>query len=135
MSRERRRMRNPRLKWVLPLLSLLIGIAYLLAATVGGKPQLGLEMFGIMAAFAVGIVVLGGRSETIRGLRGDERDERFAMLDLRATAYTALVLILAILGGFIYEIARGRGGAPYFWLGALAGVTYLVCVIVLRFRS
>ncbi|MBV9099465.1 MAG: hypothetical protein JOZ46_03550 [Candidatus Dormibacteraeota bacterium] len=123
------------MKWVLPSLSLAAGVAYFIAATLGGKLQLGLEMFGIMVVFGAALLLFGGRSETIRGLRGDERDERFAMIDLRATAYTALVLILVIVGAFIYELARGRSGAPYFWLGALAGVTYLVSVAVLRLRS
>ena len=35
-----------------------------------------------------GLIVLlrPGRSETVRGLRGDGRDERFAQIDLQATA-------------------------------------------------
>ncbi len=57
------------------------------------------------------------------------------MLDLRATAYSAFVRVIAILGGFIFEIAQGRSGAPYYWLGAIAGLTYLVCVAVLRISS
>ncbi len=135
MRTETRRVPRARMKWVLPAFSLVVGVAYFLAATAGGKLQLGLEMLGVMVVFGLGILVLGGRSETIRGLRGDGRDERFVMLDLRATAYTALVLILAILGGFIFEIAQGRSGAPYYWLGAIAGLTYIVCVAVLRIRS
>ena len=135
MSMEAPTMRKPRIKWVFPALIFGVGVAYFLAATIGGKLQLGLEMFGGMAACGLGILVFGGRSETIRGLGGDERDERFAMLDLRASAYTAIVLILVIVGGFIFELAQGRSGAPYWWLGAIAGITYLICVAVLRIRS
>jgi hypothetical protein len=135
MSMVTNRMRRSRMKWVVPAICLVVGVAYFVAATAGGKLQLGLEMFGVMAVFGVGILLFGGRSETIRGLRGDERDERFVMLDLRASAYTALVLVLSILGGFIFEISQGRSGAPYFWLGAIAGVTYLICVAILRIRS
>ena len=120
---------------LLPALLLTVGVIYLLAAAAGGKSQLGLEMFGIMAACAIGLLLLGGRSETIRGLSGPERDERFAMIDLRATAYTAVVLILVILGGFIFEIAHGRSGAPYYWMGAVGGIAYLVSVAILRWRS
>lgn len=135
MSTETRRVRSGRIHWALPALSLLAGVAYLVAFSAGGKLQLGLEAFGVMIAFGIGLLVFGGRSETIRGLSGAERDERFAMLDLRASAYTALVLILAIVGGFIFEVAQGRSGAPYYWLGALAGIAYLVCVTILRFRG
>ena len=52
-----------------------------------------------------------------------------------ASAYTAFVLSLVVLGGFIFEIAQVCGGAPYYWMGAIAGVTYLVCVAVLRSRG
>jgi len=97
---------------VLPALIWVVGVGYFVAATVGGKLQLGLEMFGIMVVAGAALLVFGGRSETIRGLRGDGRDERFALMDLRATAYTAFVLVVAILGGFIYELAQGRSGAP-----------------------
>lgn len=135
MSTEPRWVNSARAKLVLPALLLLAGVGYLLAANAGGKHQLGLEMFGIMAAVAVALVAFGGRFETIRGLSGDERDERWAMLDLRASAYTALVLVLVIVGAFIYELAQGRSGAPYFWLGAIAGVTYLISLTILRLRS
>jgi hypothetical protein len=135
MSTEIVPMHSGRVKWVLPCFIVGAGVAYLVAFTVGGKLQLGLEAFGVAFVFGAGLLIFGGRSETIRGLRGDERDERFAMLDLRATAYTALAVILAIIGGFIYEIAQGRSGAPYLWLGLLAGVTYIVSIVILRFRS
>ena len=135
MSTEIQKVRNRRIHWALPALCLLSGIGYLIAFSIGGNLQLGLEAFGVMIASGIGLLVFGGRSETIRGLGGADRDERFAMLDLRATAYTALVLIVAILGGFMYEVAKGHSGSPYLWLGVLTGVTYLTCIAVLRFRG
>jgi len=74
------------------------------------------------------VLLLGGRSETIRGLRGDGRDERFSRIDLHATAAAGLVVISAIIIAFVVELARGNDGAPYAWLGALAGIAYLVAV-------
>jgi hypothetical protein len=41
-----------------------------------------------MAGFGLFILV-AGRSETIRGLRGDGRDERFAQIDLRRPRWPA----------------------------------------------
>ena len=123
-----------RSKWTVPVLSLAVGLVMLAAAAAGGKPQLGAEMFGVMAVFAVAVLVAGDRSETVRGLRGDGRDERFEMLDLRATAIAGFAGTLAIIGGFVYELAHGRSGMPYTWLGALVGVAYIIAVVVLRLR-
>ena len=87
-----------------------------------------------MAAFGA-LVLLGGRSETIRGLRGDGRDERFRQIDIHATAIAGLVVISAIIIAFVVEVARGHSGSPYAWLGAIAGLAYLAAVIVFRMRG
>lgn len=87
-----------------------------------------------MAAFSAAIAVAGLRSETIRGLL-DRRDERISGIDLRATAVTALVLIVAILIGFVVQVARGHSGGPYDMLGAVGGVAYLATVLYLRVRG
>ncbi|MBV8527142.1 MAG: hypothetical protein JOZ75_02385 [Candidatus Dormibacteraeota bacterium] len=128
-------MSNPRAKWIVSALIVVIGIGYLVAASVGGKVQLGLEMLGIAIVIALVLLLFGGRSETIRGWRGDERDERFALIDLRATAFTGFVMAVVIIGAYIYELARGRSGEPYLWLGTIAGVTYIVSIAVLRLRG
>jgi hypothetical protein len=76
-----------------------------------------------------------GCSETIRGLRGDGRDERFATIDMRATALTGLVLVVAVIGRAIVEIARNHSGAPYTSLGAVGGITYVASILWQRARS
>ena len=81
------------------------------------------------------LILLGGRSETVRGLRGDGRDERFRQIDLAATALAGIVLITVIIGAFLVEVARGQDGSPYAALGAVAGVAYLVAVVALRLRA
>lgn len=121
-------------KWTIPVGSLLIGLVLLGANIVGNQTVLGLWSLGIMVTFGAA-VLLGGRSETVRGLRGDGRDERFAMLDLQATAMAGMALILAVIVAFIVEVARGRSGEPYDWLGAIAGLAYIAAVIVLRVRG
>lgn len=136
MSMEARPVRrNPlRSKWSIPLLSMVAGIAYLVASSVGGQPTSGAVGLGIMVLFGAGVLA-AGRSETVRGLRGDGRDERFEMLDLRATALAGVALILAIIVAFMVEVAHGRNGAPYSWLGAIAGLAYLAAVVYLRIRE
>src|ERR1700742_3830084 len=126
-------------KWLIPATCLVFGGFVLLAAWLGGAVGLGGQLGGgliglaIMAAFGL-FVAVAGRSETVRGLRGDGRDERFAQIDLRATAVTGLVLITAVIVAFLTEVARGHSGAPYTWLGALAGLTYILAVGCLRWR-
>jgi hypothetical protein len=127
-------MRISRSKWFLPSFSVALGIVMLAALWVGGNLVSGLESLGIMVAFGA-VVLLGGRSETIRGLRGDGRDERFRRIDIHATALAGLALITAVIVAFVVEVARGHDGNPYAWLGALAGLVYLVAVVVLRIRG
>ena len=55
-------------------------------------------------------ILLGGRSELVRGLRGDGRDEYWARLDLHATALAGIVLITVVIGMCVWEWAHGRSG-------------------------
>ena len=81
------------------------------------------------------LILFGGRSETVRGLRGDGRDERFRQIDIHATALAGIVVLSAIIVAFIVEVARGHEGTPYSWLGAIGGPSYLLAVIRLRLRG
>jgi hypothetical protein len=127
-------MQITRTKWFVPLFSVALGVVILAAQWIGGDPQSGLGSLAIMAAFGA-VILLGGRSETIRGLRGDGRDERFRQLDLAATAIAGLTVITAVIVGFLVELARGHDGSPYAQLGAIGGVAYLLAVVVLRIRG
>jgi len=119
-----------RSKWFVPLFAVLLGIVVFVAQWIGGDPGSGLESLAIMTAFGA-VLLFGGRSETIRGLRGDGRDERFRQIDVHATALAGLAMIIAI----VIELARGRTGSPYAWLGAIGGLTYLVAIVIFRFRG
>jgi hypothetical protein len=111
-----------------------MGLLMLALWTHAGDWRSGVWALGVMTGFGA-LFLLGGRSETIRGLRGDGRDERFAMIDLRATAISGFVLILCVIAGFLTEIARGHDGSPYAQLGAVAGLAYIVAIAVQRLRS
>ena len=120
--------------FVAMLLSVVLGVVVLAAQWVGGHPGSGLVSLAIMSGFGA-LILLGGRSETIRGLRGDGRDERFRKMDIHATALAGLAVIMAIIVAFVVELARGHSGAPYTWLGAIGGLTYLAAIIVFRIRG
>lgn len=137
MHEEGRRSLANRLlcsRYTLPVFSVALGLLILGLFLHAGDWVSGVWSLGIMTGFA-GIVLLGGRSETIRGLRGDGRDERFAMIDLRATAVSGVVVTTAIIGGFMVEISRGHSGTPYTQLGAIAGLAYLGAIAFQRVRS
>ena len=79
--------------------------------------------------------LLAGRSETVRGLRGDGRDERFARIDLQATAVAGSALLVALIVAWLVAIARGQSGSPYDWLLAVGGLAYLLAVAWFRWRG
>jgi hypothetical protein len=79
-------------------------------------------------------LLLGRYSETVRGLM-DRRDERIVSIDQRAVNGSAVVLVLVLIGATIEELARGRSGAPFTWLAAVFGLTYLGTLVVLRVRD
>ncbi len=127
-------MQMTRSKWFQPLVAVGLGMLFLAAMWIGGDPRTGLFSLAVMVAFGA-LILFGGRSETVRGLRGDGRDERFKQIDLAATALAGIVLITVIIGAFLVEVARGEDGSPYAALGAVAGVAYLGAIAALRVRS
>ena len=123
-----------RTTWFMPVFCLVLGALTAGALELGGQRSsavFSLILFAVIAA----VLVFGDRSETVRQLRGDGRDERWARIDLAATAISGVVLICVIIAACFYEWANGRDGSPYTQLGALAGVSYLVALAVLARRS
>jgi hypothetical protein len=127
-------MRLTKSKWFAPLFAGALGGVVFIAQWIGGDPGSGLVSFAILAGAGL-VLLLGGRSETIRGLRGDGRDERFRQIDVHATALAGLVVITAVIVAFLVELARGHSGSPYAWLGAIGGITYLAAIVVFRIRG
>jgi hypothetical protein len=123
-----------RSQWWMPAFSLFIGALMFGAFAIGGNAGDGAVGFAVMACVAA-LFLFGRRSETLQGLGGPGRDERWAMIDLRATAFAGMVTITAILGAFLYRIADGQDGSPYSQLGAVAGLAYVIGVVLLRRRS
>ncbi len=121
-------------KWVVPAFSVAMGLVLLGAGVLGHRVGDGLFGLGVMIALGA-VFAFGGRSETIRGLRGDGRDERFHAMDARATLASGSVLLIAVLVAYVVSVASGDSGEPYSWLGAVAGVTYLASIAWMRIRG
>jgi hypothetical protein len=121
-------------RWFMPAFTVFLGLALGGAQWKGGDLQTGLSSLALFVAIAA-VLAFGGRSETIRMLRGDGRDERWARIDLAATALAGLVVITAIIVACGWEWAHGRDGTPFVQLGAIAGVAYIGALVVLRARS
>jgi hypothetical protein len=123
-----------RSKWFLPLFSVALGGICLAAFWIGGDLDQGLISFAILAGFGL-LVLIGGRSELVRGLRGDGKDEYWARLDLHATTLSGMTVITAVIVMCLWEWAHGRNGSPYAQLGAIGGVSYIIAVALLRWRG
>jgi hypothetical protein len=123
-----------RSRYFMPLFSLFMGALVFAAFAIGGNVTDGLYSIPLFVGLAA-LFFFARRSETIQGLGGPGRDERWALIDLSATAAAGAVLILVVIGCWLYEIANGRDGSPYGQLGAIAGLAYIVAVAFLKFRS
>ena len=123
-----------RSKWFLPSFSLVLGLIIFAVSWLGGQPGAGVISLAFLVAFGL-VFLLAGRSETIRGLRGDGRDERFARIDLQATAVAGLAMLVALIVAWLAAIARGQSGSPYDWLLAIGGLAYLLAVAWFRWRG
>ncbi|HEY2055190.1 MAG TPA: hypothetical protein VGH14_14760 [Solirubrobacterales bacterium] len=116
---------NGRGRWVGSISFAVCGLVVVVAEVIGGEPT-GLVIFAVALFGGIALLLAaGGRSESIRAFRGDLRDERLDTIQLRAQALAGQVVILAVVVAFLVELALGHSGAPYDWLGALAGLTYL----------
>jgi high-affinity Fe2+/Pb2+ permease len=124
--------RNPQ-SWAIPAVAALFGLAYLTAGVLSGDLYFGVAGLALMLAVGALFVVATRHSETARGLM-DRRDERINAIDRDASLVAGMTVLLAVLVMFVVDIARGGSGSPYWQLGALGGLTYLLSLLWYRSR-
>ena len=124
-----------RTRWFMPAFCVLIAALMFTAFAIGGDAASGAYSAAVL--LFVGAVFYFGarRSETLAGLGGPGRDERWERIDVPATALSGMVLVLVIIGAWLVEIAQGKDGSPYAALGAVGGLAYILAVAFLRWRS
>jgi hypothetical protein len=123
-----------RSRYFMPLFTLFLGALVFTAFAIGGDLTNGLFAIPLFVGIAA-VFFFARRNETIQGLGGPGRDERWAMIDLTATAAAGAVLIAVVIGCWLVEIAKGHDGSPYGQLGAVAGLAYILAVAILRKRG
>jgi hypothetical protein len=94
--------------WAVPLVCVLLGLAFLAVFWISGNPGAGLGSLAVMVGYGL-LLLVGGRSEIVRTLRGQAPDERYGMFDLRATAITGTVTLSVLVGG---PCTSWRGARP-----------------------
>ena len=124
-----------RSRWWAPLYSLGLGAIVFAAFALGDNVADGAKAFALFAVLAAVFWFGSARSDTFGGLGGGGRDERWAAIDLHASAFSGFVVILAAMGAWLYELADGRDGSPYGQLLAVGGIGYIAAIAFLRRRS
>jgi hypothetical protein len=113
-----------RSRWFMPLFSLFLGALVAGALALGGDTLGSVFCLALFAAVAA-LFYVGKRSETLQGLGGPGRDERWALIDLTATALAGTVVLLVLVGCWLYELASGRDGSrtPSCWRSAASPIS------------
>jgi hypothetical protein len=115
--------------------SLGLGVIVFAAFAIGGNAADGAKAFALFVILALVFWFGGPRSETVAGLGGAGRDERWAAIDLHASAVSGFAVILVTIGAWLSELAEGRDGSPYGRLLGVGGIAYIAAVAFLRARA
>ena len=124
-----------RSRWWMPGICVVLGVLMFGAFWAADRRELAIGSVAVMALYGVLIFFGARRSDLVAGLSGPGRDERWARIDVTATAVSGSVTIVVVLAAWIVEIGRGHDGNPYGVIAAVAGIAYIAAVAVLRRRG
>ena len=91
-----------RTRWFMPTFSLFLGVLMLIAFWIGDELRAGLGAFAVMAVVAAVFFFGARRSETIAGIGGPARDERWEKAAWRSSA----------VADFGWNVARRPTSSP-----------------------
>jgi hypothetical protein len=121
---ERRRMRH----WLMPVLVALVGAAVAITLVLRERTGSALATLGVLAGYA--LLLAFRSSEPGLPISHVFGNDRRSTLHLRAAAMTGDVVVAAIVGALIVQALRGGPVAPLAWLAGLAGVTYVLSLLL-----
>lgn len=112
------------------LVCVVIGLVYLAIGVATDQTRFGIVGLLIMLAYGAVLFLGRRRAEAIALLGGDITDERQHDISQRALAFTANVLVVGILGGFLVSLAtQSEHTLVLAGLGALAGVAFIAGIV------
>lgn len=124
------RARNPVL-----VAGLIIGIVLGVSALLGDAPPwIAVVSAAIPIAYAAGVTLIAGRSDTASVLAGRPIDERAEHLELVASSWALGISAAVVLASFVVAQAVHGDPLPYAFIAAVIGVAYLGSLLVLRAR-
>lgn len=124
-----------RRNWSVPILSVVFGLVMFAGAAVNGEIGLGLGMLAIMVAYAAILVFGSPRSESVALMADEANDERRAQIQQRAVAFTANVLAVVIVVGFMVQLFRGEDAGPWTLLAFIGGASFVGSLIFFSRRG
>lgn len=112
------------------ILCVVIGLAYLAIGLATEQTRFGIAGLLIMLAYGAVLVLGRRRAEAVALLGGEFTDERQQDIGQRALAFTAGVLLVALLGGFLVGLATQSEHTQVFaGLCALGGVAFAAGIV------
>jgi hypothetical protein len=120
--------------WTTALSLIAVGAVALAVEAAAGNLASGLGWFAALAGFGL-LLGLGGRYRAVRVARGDGGDEREDLIELKTMAAVGTVVVTALAAAVLAELLREGDPAPYAWILAVGGVTYVGAWAWLRRRS
>ena len=84
---------------------------------------------------AIALLVFSRRSDVVSLLGDDVHEERNVHIHRHAAIITLNIVAAVIVIAGVVDVFRGGDGAPYSWLAAVLGITYIVSLLVINRRS
>lgn len=115
-------------RWAVPGFAALAGVAIGVTVAVRGQPRTGLAVVAVLAGYAA--LLAYRRREKVLPVHEAFGRGRRAEVHLRAAAMTGDVLVGVIVAAVLVQALRGARIGMLAGLAAVAGVTYLVSVVI-----
>ena len=114
-------------RWAVP--GLVLGAGVVVGAVLAAQGRSGTALVALAALAGYAAYLAYRRHEPALPVSDGFGSGTRARAHLRAAATTGDVLTVAVVGALVVQALRGSDVAPYAWLAAVAGVTYLLSAL------